>query len=175
MPDPTTATPLSRRAVIKHAGLAAAALAGLSACTNYGAPTAAPSSAPATSAGAGATQSASGGATETASGRATQTASGGATESAGGLAKTSEIPVGSGKIFPEVQTVITQPTAGEFKAFTSICTHQQCPVVEVTDTINCKCHGSKFSITDGSVVSPPAPSPLAAKAVTVDGDTIRVA
>ena len=83
--------------------------------------------------------------------------------------------MGSGKIFADAQTVITQPTAGEFKAFTSICTHQQCPVAEVTDTINCKCHGSKFSITDGSVVNPPAPSPLAAKTVTVSGDEISVA
>jgi nitrite reductase/ring-hydroxylating ferredoxin subunit len=155
MRDPTAATPLSRRAVIKHAGLAAAALAGLSACTNYGAPGTAEPSPAATSAGGGASESAGG--------------------QAGGLAKTSDIPVGSGKIFADAQTVITQPTAGQFKAFTSICTHQQCPVAEVTDTINCKCHGSKFSITDGSVVNPPAPSPLAAKTVTVNGDQISVA
>ena len=45
----------------------------------------------------------------------------------------------------------------------------------MTDTINCNCHGSKFSITDGSVVNPPAPNPLAAKTVTVDGDTVTVA
>jgi nitrite reductase/ring-hydroxylating ferredoxin subunit len=153
-PDPTLALPISRRTVIKHAGLAAAALAGLSACTNYGAPGAASPSSPETT--------------------ATGNASGSASGQAGGLAKTSEIPVGSGKIFADAQTVITQPTAGEFKAFTSICTHQQCPVAEVTDTINCKCHGSKYSITDGSVVSPPATNPLAAKTVTVSGDEISV-
>lgn len=153
MVDPITAAPLSRRAVIKHAGLAAAALAGLSACTNYGAPTGGQPSAPATSAGGG-----------------------GTSQPAGLTAKTADIPVGGGTIFAEAQTVITQPTAGEFKAFTSICTHQQCPVAEVAGgTINCKCHGSKYSITDGSVVNPPAPSPLAAKKVTVDGDTVRVA
>jgi nitrite reductase/ring-hydroxylating ferredoxin subunit len=89
-------------------------------------------------------------------------------------AKTADIPVGSGKIFADTQTVVTQPTKGTFKAFTSICTHQQCPVAEVTDTINCNCHGSKFSITDGSVVNPPAPTPLAAKTVKVDGDTLTV-
>jgi nitrite reductase/ring-hydroxylating ferredoxin subunit len=123
----------------------------LSACTNYGAPTTGEPTGAATSPG------------------------GGTTSQAGGLAKTSEIPVGSGKIFADAQTVITQPTAGEFKAFTSICTHQQCQVAEVTDTIDCKCHGSKFSITDGSVVNPPAQSPLAAKNVTVEGDTVSVA
>ena len=38
--------------------------------------------------------------------------------------------------------MITQPKEGEFKAFSSICTHQACPVATVTDTINCDCHGS---------------------------------
>ena len=71
--------------------------------------------------------------------------------------------------------VITQPTEGDFKAFTSICTHAQCDVADVTTTINCTaCHGSKFSITDGSVVNPPAPSPLPTKTIKVDGDTITV-
>ena len=156
-PDQTHAPSLSRRAVIKHAGLAAAALAGLSACTNYGAPTTGQPSGAATSAGGGATSG------------------GGGSQAAGLTAKAADIPVGSGTIFAEAQTVVTQPAAGQFKAFTSICTHQQCPVTEVTDTINCKCHGSKFSITDGSVVSQPAPSPLAAKSVTVDGDMVSVA
>ena len=151
-PDPTSAASLSRRTVIKHAGLATAALAGLSACTNYGAPTAGQPSGAATSATEGASS-----------------------QAAGLTAKAADIPVGSGTIFADAQTVITQPTAGQFKAFTSICTHQQCPVANVTDTINCNCHGSKFSITDGSVVNPPAPSPLAAKKVTVTGDTISVA
>ncbi len=83
-------------------------------------------------------------------------------------------PVGSGKIFPDAQAVITQPKSGEFKAFSSICTHQSCLVATVTDTINCDCHGSKYSITDGSVVNPPAPQPLPAKTIKVDGDTLTV-
>ena len=90
-------------------------------------------------------------------------------------AKTSEIKVGGGAIFAAGQAVITQPTAGEFKAFSSICTHAGCPVAEVTDTINCNCHGSKFSITDGSVVNGPAVTPLPARTVTVSGDSVSVA
>ena len=90
-------------------------------------------------------------------------------------AKTSEIAVGSGTIFAAGQAVITQPTAGEFKAFSSICTHAACPVANVTDTINCNCHGSKFSITDGSVVNGPAVTPLPARTVTVSGDSVSVA
>jgi nitrite reductase/ring-hydroxylating ferredoxin subunit len=154
LPDPTSASSLSRRTLIKHAGVAAAAIAGLSACTNYGAPSAGGPS----------------------SGTSATSASGGASSQSAGLtAKAADIPVGSGTIFPSAQTVITQPKSGEFKAFTSICTHQQCPVADVTDTINCNCHGSKFSITDGSVVNPPAQTPLAAKKVTVTGQTITVA
>ncbi len=136
--------------MIKHAGLAAAALAGLSGCTTYGSG-GTPSGAPATSAG------------------------GGGASAGGATARTADIPVGGGKIFADIQAVVTQPTAGEFKAFSSICTHQNCPVTEVTDTINCNCHGSKFSLSDGSVVNPPAAQPLAAKTVTVEGDSLTVA
>ena len=92
------------------------------------------------------------------------------------LAKTADIPVGGGLIIAASQIVITQPTAGTFKAFTSICTHQQCPVASVANgTINCDCHGSKFSITDGSVASPPATQPLAAKQIKVTGTSITLA
>ena len=89
-------------------------------------------------------------------------------------AKTSDITVGGGKVFAAGQAVITQPTAGQFKAFSSICTHAGCPVAEVTDTINCNCHGSKFSITDGSVVNGPASKPLPARTVAVSGDSVSV-
>ncbi len=77
-------------------------------------------------------------------------------------------------MFPDAQTVITQPKAKEFKAFSSICTHQGCQVDAVTTTINCPCHGSKYSITDGSVVNPPAPKPLPEKTIKVEGDNLVV-
>ncbi|MEH0422184.1 Rieske (2Fe-2S) protein [Streptomyces sp. B21-083] len=92
------------------------------------------------------------------------------------LATTADIPVGGGKIFEDEQVVVTQPKEGEFKAFTSICTHQQCPVASVKGgTINCTCHGSKFNITDGSVANPPATRPLAEKKITVTGNSIHLA
>ena len=85
-----------------------------------------------------------------------------------------DIPVGGGKIFADAGAVITQPKAGEFKAFSSTCTHQQCPLASVTTTINCNCHGSQFSITDGSVVHDPATTALPAKTLTVSGDNLVV-
>jgi len=92
------------------------------------------------------------------------------------LARTSEIPVGGGKIFKDEGVVVTQPTKGEFKAFSNRCTHKQCPVTSVEGgTINCTCHGSKFDIADGSVKQNPAPQPLPAAKISVDGDSVRLA
>jgi Rieske Fe-S protein len=99
-----------------------------------------------------------------------------ATGAPGPLGKTSEVPVGGGKIYPAQSVVVTQPSEGTFKAFSAICTHQRCPVAAVDGgTINCTCHGSKYSIEDGSVKNGPATQPLAPRTVTVEGDTITLA
>jgi nitrite reductase/ring-hydroxylating ferredoxin subunit len=89
------------------------------------------------------------------------------------LAKVADIPVGGGTVFPEQQVVVTQPEAGTFHGFSAVCTHQSCTVGDVTGgTINCPCHGSKFSITDGAPVEGPAERPLDARQITVAGDDI---
>jgi Rieske Fe-S protein len=105
---------------------------------------------------------------------AAESSSGGG--SADALASTSDIEVGGGTIFADEQVVVTQPTEGEFKAFSSTCTHQGCQVESVSDgTINCPCHGSRFSIEDGAPDAGPATSPLEEVAITVDGDSIVLA
>lgn len=92
------------------------------------------------------------------------------------LAQTSDIPVEGGTIFADAQVVVTQPTKGTFKCFGSTCTHQGCQVSEVTkDGIVCPCHGSVFSLSDGSPQSGPATAPLPEKTVTVSGTSISVA
>jgi Rieske Fe-S protein len=89
------------------------------------------------------------------------------------LAKTSDVPVGGGKILTDKKIVITQPKAGAFHAFTAVCTHAGCIVDQVASgTIDCPCHGSKFSATNGSVVNGPAASPLAAVSIKVKGSNI---
>jgi Rieske Fe-S protein len=118
-------------------------------------------------AGAGATQAAA----------ASSASAGGSSASAGGaataLATTSEIPVGSGKIFTSQQVVVTQPSSGEFKAFSAVCTHMGCIVNQISDgTIDCPCHGSQYSIKTGDVVGGPAPKPLPAKQIKVTGNSI---
>jgi Rieske Fe-S protein len=89
---------------------------------------------------------------------------------------TSAITVGGGQIFADQEVVVTQPTAGEFKCFTAICSHQGCLVSGVADgTINCDCHGSKYSIENGDVEEGPATFPLAEVPITVSGDEIAFA
>ncbi|WP_137990242.1 Rieske (2Fe-2S) protein [Streptomyces vilmorinianum] len=92
------------------------------------------------------------------------------------LGSTSQIPVGGGTVFKDEKVVVTQPTDGEFKAFSAVCTHQGCTVNKVANgTIDCPCHGSKYRIADGSVAAGPAPRPLPAEEITVSGDTITLA
>jgi Rieske Fe-S protein len=86
------------------------------------------------------------------------------------IARTSDVPVGSGVIVDDV--VVTQPSAGVFRGFSATCTHLGCTLATVADgTINCPCHGSKFNL-DGSVAAGPAARPLDAKNIAVQGDSI---
>jgi Rieske Fe-S protein len=74
------------------------------------------------------------------------------------------------------QLVVTQPTAGDFKVFSAICTHQGCMVGAVADgAIICPCHNSMYDIATGQVVGGPAPRPLAERPVTVDSGQITLA
>ncbi|MFI2781918.1 Rieske (2Fe-2S) protein [Streptomyces sp. ALB3] len=92
------------------------------------------------------------------------------------LTRTPDIPEGGGTIFKDRRIVVTQPAAGEFRAFSAVCTHAGCVVSAVADgTIDCACHGSRFSIEDGAVERGPATRPLPAERITVEGESIRLA
>ncbi|GAA2585682.1 Rieske (2Fe-2S) protein [Winogradskya consettensis] len=109
-------------------------------------------------------------------GSATADPATGGDSSGGGetLAAVADVPEGGGIIKGDY--VITQPTAGEFKAFSKICTHQGCPVNKVDGgQIACPCHGSFFSIKDGSPTAGPAKKALPETKVKVDGDNIVAA
>ena len=151
----------SRRALLAGAGVTCAAV--LAGCSTSDANNG--GSAPATG---GAASSAAGSAPATGGSAATASAA-----AAGALAATSQVPDGGGKIIDGVNIVITQPQSGSFRAFSAICTHQGCIVSSVSNgTINCPCHGSKYSIKDGSVVRGPATMPLAAIAIKIEGTSI---
>jgi len=167
----------TRRGVLRTAGIVAlsggAALT-LAACGAEGqagdavptsaAPTSAPSSS-AVSPSASSSASASESPSEAAPGKAPS----------GPSVDTADVPVGGGVILDDADFVVTQPTRCTYKAFSKICTHQGCPVTEVSSAgIACKCHGSVFSLKDGSVVNPPASKPLAESATTVSGAKVYV-
>lgn len=142
---------ISRKQVLAGAGLGAAAVA-LSSCSTYGKPaeSEAPASEPAAS-----------------------SASEAPAQQPQGIATTADVPVGSGVIVEDV--VLTQPTEGEFKGFSTTCTHSGCQVNAIEGgTINCPCHGSKFNL-DGTVNTGPASRPLDEKPISVDGDQIVLA
>ena len=154
----------TRRAALAGAGLAGAAL--LAGCSSASSPSSTVTGVPYSPPAGG-----------TPTGAASSTAAAGGSGSGGGtvLGSASEITVGGGKIFTAAKVVVTQPTANEYKGFSAVCTHQQCIVDQISDgTIDCPCHGSKFSIKDGSVVAGPAPSPLPSAPVTVSGGQVRL-
>ena len=101
--------------------------------------------------------------------------SGSGSASASGGVSVGRVPVGGGIVVKDQDAVVTQPEPGQFKAFSASCTHQGCIVDTIRDgTIECPCHGSRFSIADGSVVHGPATQPLPPKTVMVTGDTLTI-
>ncbi len=91
------------------------------------------------------------------------------------LASTGDVPVGGCFVVAASKIVVTQATEGDFKAFSAICTHQGCPVESSTEgDIPCPCHGSTFSLEDGSPLSGPATAGLAPVEIAVDGDAISL-
>ncbi|MFI5572189.1 Rieske (2Fe-2S) protein [Streptomyces sp. NPDC051740] len=160
----TSASGPARRTVVAAAGAAGLAVA-LTACGGSDDDT------PGSSVDSGSTGASPDGGGESGGG-----SGGGENAGTDPLASTADIPEGGGKVFADRKVVVTQPTAGEFKAFSATCTHQGCAVKSIADgVINCPCHNSNFSITDGSVQSGPATKPLPAVEITVSGDSITLA
>ncbi|MFW6642289.1 Rieske (2Fe-2S) protein [Nocardiopsis algeriensis] len=89
------------------------------------------------------------------------------------VGKASEVPEGGGVVFNSSKLVVTQPEAGEYRAFTAACTHGGCTVQEIEEElIRCLCHGSEFDYASGEVVTGPAQEPLEEFGITVEGDDI---
>src|SRR5699024_4177753 len=91
------------------------------------------------------------------------------------LGPSDEVQVGSARIYTDANIVVSRPDRDELVGFSAVCTHAGCIVGEVMeDTITCPCHGSAFSIDDGSVVNGPATEPLPRVEVVDENGTLRV-
>lgn len=89
--------------------------------------------------------------------------------SAVGVGKAAKLTHGSTTV------IVSQPSSGEYKAFSTVCTHQGCQVqVQDSNRIVCPCHGSEYAVADGSVVHGPAEAPLTSYPVQVKGGKIFV-
>ncbi|RVU22096.1 Rieske (2Fe-2S) protein [Streptomyces antnestii] len=84
------------------------------------------------------------------------------------LGKADEVPVGGAKLYQDENVVVSRPSADKYTAFSTICTHRQCPITMLEGTeLTCPCHGSKFDATTGKVLHDPATVPLAKLSVEV--------
>ncbi|WP_129657728.1 Rieske (2Fe-2S) protein [Rothia halotolerans] len=92
------------------------------------------------------------------------------------LAAAADVPLGGALKATEqgFTAMLTQPAEGEFRAFSSACTHQGCTLNVQGSEIVCPCHSSKFSPEDGSVQGGPAPEPLPEYAVSVSGGRLVI-
>ncbi|MBZ5498421.1 MAG: Rieske 2Fe-2S domain-containing protein [Acidobacteriia bacterium] len=91
--------------------------------------------------------------------------------------KVSELRPNVGKIFKfgSKPGLLIQTPAGEYRAFSAVCTHLDCTVQYSTDEklIWCACHNGRYDLT-GKNISGPPPRPLEAFTVNVRGDEIVV-
>lgn len=89
------------------------------------------------------------------------------------LLPAADVPVGGGKLVSEAKVVVTQPSQGQFKAFSAVCPHQGCLTSKVAGgKIQCPCHGSEFGLADGAVGRGPAREALREYPVRVEGGTV---
>jgi nitrite reductase/ring-hydroxylating ferredoxin subunit len=94
----------------------------------------------------------------------------------GPVGKAADVPVGGGTVFADANVVVTQPTSGSFKGFSTRCTHQGCAVSSVQNGfIICPCHNSRFAVGDGEPTSDSlAKKPLAPVTVSVANGEVTV-
>ncbi|MEU3572654.1 Rieske 2Fe-2S domain-containing protein [Kitasatospora sp. NPDC036755] len=70
---------------------------------------------------------------------------------------------------------IVQPKAGQYCAFSAVCTHAGCAVdAPKNGQLYCPCHGSRFDAATGAVVNGPAVKPLPKYAVSKTGDQLTL-
>ncbi|CAN5777687.1 hypothetical protein BH09ACT7_BH09ACT7_42100 [soil metagenome] len=87
------------------------------------------------------------------------------------------MPVGSAIVIAGPKPyVVTQPTPGQFVAFSASCTHRGTTVSAEpgSTTLLCPSHGSEFDAATGQVIKGPAKQPLPSVPVVVGDGVLTV-
>ncbi len=95
------------------------------------------------------------------------------------VCKTTDIKIGSGKVFrpsgSSTYVLITQPRKGVWKAFNANCTHENVPVAgAVNNVVVCNQHGARFNAETGARTAGPARRALTAYKVAISGTSVKV-
>ncbi|MFK4067799.1 Rieske 2Fe-2S domain-containing protein [Streptomyces sp. NPDC029674] len=85
------------------------------------------------------------------------------------LGKSDDVKVGASKLYTDQNVVVSRISDGEYKAYSTICTHARCPIKKLEGhKLICQCHGSQFDATNGKVLKEPAVEPLVELPVKVE-------
>ncbi len=74
--------------------------------------------------------------------------------------------------------VVLANSDGQIYALAELCTHAECPLSEGEldgEELVCPCHGSRFNVKTGDVLSLPANEPLAVYNVQIEGSDVLIA
>lgn len=91
------------------------------------------------------------------------------------LVALADVPVGgvvSATTAAGEPVLVAQPEEGTVVAFSAVCTHQGCVVKPEGVELHCPCHGSVFDPFTGENLEGPAPRPLDAVTVRVEGGDV---
>lgn len=93
--------------------------------------------------------------------------------------KLTDLPKGTKKaVFLSGKRIMMVNADGHFFAMDDACSHAGCGLAGEGfvdgETITCGCHGSKFDLSTGKVLAPPATVPMKIYKVKVDGDDVMV-
>ncbi|MFG2499625.1 Rieske (2Fe-2S) protein [Streptomyces sp. NPDC048441] len=89
------------------------------------------------------------------------------------LGASDDVKVGASELYLDENVVVSRISDDQYKAFSTICTHRQCPINKLEGhKLICPCHGSQFDATNGKVLHDPAVAPLHELSVKVENGKI---
>ncbi|GGL83777.1 (Fe-S)-binding protein [Streptomyces fumigatiscleroticus] len=89
------------------------------------------------------------------------------------LGAVSEVAEGGAALYRDHNVVVSRAEDGSLKAYSTICTHAQCPINKLEGTtLICPCHGSRFDARTGEVLHAPATQPLSELPVEAENGRI---